>query len=126
MLLKSVLPVLGIATLQAALMCSPGLAATRTASISVSATVVAGCQVSPILSAAKSTLLESKRGETSVSINCLLPVPYQVSITNDSIEESNHESNALLSTGMLTDSIKAGHRIAEDAYSETMTVTVIY
>lgn len=82
MLLKSVLPSFGIATLQAVLMCNPGFAATRTASISVSATVVAGCQVSPVQSAAKSTALEAKHWETSVSMSCSLPVPYQVSITN--------------------------------------------
>jgi spore coat protein U-like protein len=80
MSLKSVLRILGIATLQTGMMCSPGLAATRTTSLSITATVVAGCRVSSVLFAAQSAVSESKGRETIISMNCSLPVPYQISV----------------------------------------------
>jgi hypothetical protein len=88
MFLKSVLRVLGTAALQTGLMCCPGLAATHTTSLSVSATVVARCQVSPILNAAKSAVSKSKGWETPISMNCSLPVPYQISVTDSSRTDS--------------------------------------
>lgn len=166
---KSVLPILGIVSLQAGLMCSSGFAATRAASVSVSATVVAGCQVSRAPFAAKGNVPESKGWALPISMSCSLPLPYQIAVTNsartglsplpgplpaqlastrlniagpssyadthnpgllqprnrpdDSTEESNHGLVSLLSTSFPADS---GRRSAEDAYSETITVTITY
>jgi spore coat protein U-like protein len=161
---KSVLPILGIVSLQAGQMCSPGFAATHTTSVSVSATVVAGCQVSPVPFAAKGAVSDSRGWGAPISMSCSLPVPYQISVTNgartnlaplgsagsnlagpspyartyhlglsepeirsnDSTEESNHGFVRVSSTGLLADSIGAGHGTAEDANSETITVTITY
>jgi hypothetical protein len=75
---KSVLQFLVIALLQSGLMCSAGFSATSTSSIAVSVTVEAGCRVSHAVSAAGNAALELDRSNAPVSVNCTLPVPYEV------------------------------------------------
>lgn len=80
MLPKLVVPILGIVVLQAGLMCSTGFAATNSASLTVSVIVQAGCQVSPNGSVAESTVSGPGTWNSPVSVNCSLPVPYQVTV----------------------------------------------
>jgi len=75
---RSGLQILVIALLQAGLMSSPGFGATGTTSIAVSVTVEAGCQVSQAVSAAGNATSGLDRWSAPVSVNCSLPVPYQV------------------------------------------------
>jgi hypothetical protein len=75
---RSVLRFLVIAHLQSGLMCSAGFGATGTSSIAVSVTVEAGCQVSQAVSAAGNATSGLNRWNAPVSVNCSLPVPYQV------------------------------------------------
>jgi hypothetical protein len=79
MLLKPFLPILGIAALFSALTCRAGFAATRTTSFSVTATVAAGCRISP--ASTPDTRPESGKSNhwnPPISMNCSLPVPYQI------------------------------------------------
>lgn len=75
---RSVLQILVIELLQSGLMCSAGFGATGTSSIAVSVTVEAGCQVSRSVSAAGNATSGLERWIAPVSVNCSLPVPYQV------------------------------------------------
>ncbi|HTW78645.1 MAG TPA: hypothetical protein VME23_03770 [Terracidiphilus sp.] len=83
---RSVVSIVGIVALQGGLVCGTGFAATRTASFSVSVTVEAGCQISPAGSATEGAASGSKWGNSPVSVNCSLPVPYQVTV--DSIPQA--------------------------------------
>jgi hypothetical protein len=61
-------------------LCNTAFAATRTNSLFVSATVVAGCQVS---AASAQPVASAPNGWTApVSVNCSLPVAYQVQISS--------------------------------------------
>ena len=86
MFARSVVPMVGIFALQAGLVCNTGFAATGVASLSVSATVEVGCQVSPDGSAA-SVESETKRSSSLVSVSCSLPVPYLVTMNRSSQAE---------------------------------------
>jgi hypothetical protein len=75
---RSVLQILVIALLQSGPMCGAGFGATGASSIAVSVTVEAGCQVSPMISAAANATSGLKGWIAPVSVDCSLPVPYQV------------------------------------------------
>jgi hypothetical protein len=79
---RASLPVLAIAVFPG-LLCNTAFAATRTTSLMVSVTVAAGCQVSPALSAAEPTASAPNVWNAPVSVNCSLPVPYQVDISSN-------------------------------------------
>jgi hypothetical protein len=66
------------------LLSTPAFAATHVTSIEVSATVVASCQVAPSISDAMNT----------VSMNCSLPVPYQVAVNGGSPLQSVSRSSS--------------------------------
>lgn len=78
MLARSVVLIVASISLQAGPMCNLGFAATGTASLSVSVTVEAGCQVSQKSSVAEAAAYGHQRWNSPVSVNCSLPVPYQV------------------------------------------------
>jgi hypothetical protein len=81
---RSVLQILVIAFLQSGLMCSAGFGATGTSSIAVSVTVEAGCQVSQAVSPVRNATSGLDRWNAPVSVNCSLPVPYQVAFDTTS------------------------------------------
>jgi len=62
------------------LMGNVAFAATRTASLLVSVSVLAGCQVSPALYSAERPASAANGLSAPVSVNCSLPVSYQVSV----------------------------------------------
>jgi len=90
-LLGALLPILIIAIFQSGPACHKAFATTSTASISVSVIVQAGCQVSPAPSTSG-----PNGGRAPISMNCTLPVPYQVSV--ESLPQTN--SATLGSTGL--------------------------
>ena len=93
LLISSLLPrVLAIAILPG-LLCGPAFAATHIASLSVSATVVSGCRVSAALSSADRTASAPNALTVPVSVNCSLPVAYQVAVSS-----SQHTELASLSS----------------------------
>ena|ERR1039458_5746567 len=65
--------------LASALASRPSLAATRTASLSVTATVVSSCQVSVPAAAPRTYTVTRANAATPVSIACTNPTPYHVS-----------------------------------------------
>lgn len=79
---KSVAPMLLAGTIAVWLVSNPALAATRTAAIDVTATVEAGCQVSPSPSALDSRALTPSGSKAAVSVDCSLPADYQVVVGN--------------------------------------------
>jgi hypothetical protein len=81
LVLSALQPLLAIAAVSG-LLCTSALAATHTASVLVSATVVSGCQVSPALSAAQRAASATDGWSASVSVSCSLPVSYQVAVGN--------------------------------------------
>ncbi len=75
---RSGLQILVIALLQAGPMSSAGFGATGTSSIAVSVTVEAGCQISQAALVTGNASSGLNRWDAPVSVNCSLPVPYQV------------------------------------------------
>jgi len=65
--------------LASALASRPSLAATRTASLSVTVTVVSSCQVSVPSTASGTYTVTRANAATSVSVACTNPTPYNVS-----------------------------------------------
>lgn len=82
MLLRPFLPVFGIAALMTGPMCRAGFAATRTTSLSVTATVAAGCQISPSSAADTGAKSGKSDGNTPISMSCSLPVAYQIIVSS--------------------------------------------
>jgi len=82
MLARSLFPIFGTLALEACLLCNPALAATRSASLVVTVTVEAACQVSPVLSAAEIAASRSTSWKNPVSVSCSLPVAYQVTVNS--------------------------------------------
>lgn len=75
---RSVLRVPAMVLLQAGLMCGTGFAATGTASLAVSVTVEAGCEVSYAAAGAGDTQSRPDPWNSPVSVHCTLPVSHQV------------------------------------------------
>lgn len=82
MLTRSLVPMLGTLALEASLLCNVAFAGSHSGSLVVTATVEAGCQVSPLLSAANIAASRPTIKENSVSVSCSLPAPYQISVTS--------------------------------------------
>jgi spore coat protein U-like protein len=59
------------------------LAATQTASFSVTATVVSSCQISAPATASRSYTAARANPASPVSVNCTMPTPYNVSYRTD-------------------------------------------
>jgi hypothetical protein len=93
--LPSVAVVLGLLSL-----CNSAFAATRTNSLFVSATVVAGCQVSPASAepAAGGSSTLPALFAAPVSVSCSLPVAYQVNVSSNSEMSHGIELAGLSST----------------------------
>jgi|HubBroStandDraft_1064217.scaffolds.fasta_scaffold231924_1 hypothetical protein len=89
--LPSVAVVLGLLSL-----CNSAFAATRTNSLFVSATVAAGCQVSP--ASAEPAAGAPNAWTASVSVSCSLPVAYQVEVSGNSEMSHGIELAGLSST----------------------------
>ena len=81
MLGKSVVLFVVLDALALGLVPGVAFAATRTTSISVTATVVAGCQVSPATTAAGTAPSGAAGLNAPISMDCSLPVAYQVTIS---------------------------------------------
>ncbi len=79
---KSAVPILAIATLTLWLVSSPALAATRTTSFGVTATVEAGCQASASYAAAGNSASSQAGRRPAVSVDCTFAVPYRVIVSN--------------------------------------------
>lgn len=75
---RSVLPILVFGLLQTGPMCVTGFGATGNSSVAVSVTVQVGCQVSPAASAAGVAISGSSRWSAPISVNCSMPMTYQV------------------------------------------------
>ena len=82
MRLKPFLPIFGIVALLSGLTCRAGFAATRTTSLSVTAIVAAGCQISPATAADPGGKLGKINQNAPISMNCSLPVAYQVIVSS--------------------------------------------
>lgn len=65
----------------------PALAATATASFSVSATVVSGCQATPTTQTFKSYAAASTNATSSIAVTCTLPTPYVVSLGTEVVPD---------------------------------------
>ena len=83
MLARSFVPMFGTLALGASLLCNAAIAATGSASLTVTVTVEAGCQVSPVFSATEIAALRSTTWQNPVSMSCSLPVPYQVAVHSE-------------------------------------------
>ena len=81
MLFKPFLGIFGIAALLSGLTCRAGFAATRTTSLSVTATVAAECQISQASPAETEAKSRTSSGNTPISMNCSLPVAYQIIVS---------------------------------------------
>ncbi|MGO9317990.1 MAG: spore coat protein U domain-containing protein [Terracidiphilus sp.] len=77
--MKYITLALSLGFLVSALASRPSLAATRTASLSITATVVSSCQVSAPATAPGTYTAIRANGATSVSVACTYPTPYNVS-----------------------------------------------
>lgn len=78
------------------LLSTPAFAATRVTSIVVSATVVAGCQVAPSASEANNLVANNL-----VSMNCTLPVPYQIAVNDNSgLQSVSRPSSSAVIAGL--------------------------
>jgi spore coat protein U-like protein len=100
----------------------PALAATSTASISVSATVLAACQVSAPATAFGTYSVAGASATSALSVSCTMPTPYNVSlsagVTAGSIRTLNGPVPALMSRALLPDSghtANSGRVVASDA-----------
>ena len=69
--------------LASALASRPVLAATQTASFSVTATIVSSCQISAPATASRSYTAARANAAFPVSVNCTMPTPYNVSYRTD-------------------------------------------
>lgn len=148
---RSVVPVVGMVVMQAWLTCGMGFAASLTASIAVSVTVEAGCQVSPAGYAAEIAASGRKMWDAPVSVNCSLPTPYLVTVHNSSQADPAGLGSSLSGLGRLSGFGHSGIRdldelrkndpdygpvlrvssslpagLAESSDSGTVTVTVTY
>ncbi len=83
MLARSLVPIFGTLALEASLLCNVAFAGTRSASLVVTVTVEAACQVSPVLSADEIAASTSTTWKSPVSVSCSLPVPYQVTVHSE-------------------------------------------
>jgi len=75
---KSVFPLFVIGALALGFTANPAFSATLTTSIAVTATVEAGCQVSPSPSAPKYSASQLTDSRDRSSVSCSMAVPYQV------------------------------------------------
>lgn len=129
--LKPFLGILGIAALMTGPMCRAGFAATRTTSLSVTATVAAGCQISPSSAADTGAKSGKSDGTTPISMSCSLPVAYQIIVSgrplaDRSAVESRYDPVRFISRSLTQDHAEAMRRTTEDDSYEIMTVTIIY
>jgi spore coat protein U-like protein len=67
----------------------PALAATATASFTVSATVVAGCQATPATPEFKSYAAATANATSTISVTCTQPMPYVVSLGAATVPEES-------------------------------------
>jgi hypothetical protein len=131
MLLKPFLGIFGIAALLSGLMCPAGFAATRITSLSVTATVAAGCQISPASAADTGAKSGKSNWNTPISMSCSLPVAYQIIVSSRALADrsavkSRYDPIRFVSRSLTQDHAEAMRRIADDDGSEVMTVTIIY
>ena len=67
----------------------PALAATATASFTVSATIVAGCQATPATEEFKSYAAATANATSTISVTCTQPMPYVVSLAAATVPEES-------------------------------------
>ena len=137
MLARSLVPIIGTLALEASLLCNAAFAATHSASLVVTVTVEAGCQVSPVLAASEIAAFKSTTWKSPVSVSCSLPVPYQVTVHREHVSSATQvrplnlaqESESGLIQPVSLDSSAALIKTADatvGANSGTVTVTVDY
>jgi spore coat protein U-like protein len=80
MRLNPTLSVMALGVLALGLALRPALAATATASFTVSATVVSGCQATPNTQSFKSYTAATANATSTISVTCDRPTPYVVSL----------------------------------------------
>jgi spore coat protein U-like protein len=98
---------------------TPLIAATSTASFSVTATVQSTCQISTPAQASKADTAAS----SNVSVTCTSPTPYSVhystGLAADAIKKTAGAASALLGYALSPDS-------PSDAHADSATVTITY
>ncbi len=89
MRLNPTLSVFVVGFLASGLALRPALAATASASFTVSATVVAGCQATPAAQGFKSYAAATASATSTISVTCTQPTPYVVSLGTEDVPDYN-------------------------------------
>ena len=124
-LLSASVPAAAIALLSGCLV-NPAFAATHTNSLLVSATVEAGCQVSPTPSTAGHAAAAANSWNAPISVNCSLPVDFQVNVSSGTpvelaqLDLTDAASLAGYAGNGGLDSLPAANRTVSQTMSQTM------
>ena len=97
MRMNPTLPVFAFGFLVSGLALSPALAATATATFTVSATVVSGCQATPNTQGFNSYAAATANATSAISVTCTRPTPYEVSLSTEVVPD--HSATIAKATG---------------------------
>lgn len=99
MRLNPTLSVFVVGFLASGLGLRPAFAATATASFTVSATVVAGCQATPATQGFKSYAAATASATSTISVTCTQPTPYVVSLDSVRVPSESATVEKVASSG---------------------------
>lgn len=121
---RSLLSFLTVAVLTQGLISQATFAATRTTSLSVSVTVVARCQVSPVAPAIEGNKTESDG--PPVLVDCSMPVPYQIAVATSHRPGVTIVGSSKAESGTIPSHVPASTSPSYTADPELTTVTITY
>jgi spore coat protein U-like protein len=99
MRMNPTLSVFALGFLASGLALRPGLAATVTASFTVSATVVSGCQATPNTQEFKNYAAVTTNATSTISVTCTQPTPYVVSLATEVVPDHSSTITKVTSSG---------------------------